>query len=116
MTGQSSPFERSLILYLLRPIAMRVILIAILCFGLAVTAIGLWQRTGEIQRWSHEYAALEASGAKPLERKTFRELFPIEPATAGLLFGGPLTCLAAVVGLLVQRSRKSPPLSDLTNR
>ena len=91
-------------------------LVAILCFGLAVTAIGLWQRTGEIQRWSHTYAVLEASGAKPLEHKTFRELFPIEPATAGLLFGGPLTCMAAMVGLLIQRSRKSSRLSDLTHR
>ena len=88
---------------------MRTILVAILCFGLAVTAMGLWQRTGEIQRWSHAYAVLEASGAKPLERKTFQELFPIEPPTAGLLFGGPLTCMAAIVGLLVRRSRKSAP-------
>jgi hypothetical protein len=88
---------------------MRVILVTILCFGLAVTVMGLWQRTEEIQRWSHAYAVLEASGAKPLECKTFRELFPIEPATAGLMFGGPLTCMAALVGLLVQRSRKLPP-------
>ena len=88
---------------------MRVILVATLCFGLAVTVMGLWQRTGEIQRSSHTYAVLEASGAKPLERRTFRELFPIEPVTAALMFGGPLTCVAALVGLLVQRSRKSSP-------
>jgi hypothetical protein len=87
---------------------MRVILVAILCFGLAVTAMGLWQRTGEIERWSHAYAVLEASGAKPLECKTFRELFPMEPVTAGLIFGGALTCMAATVGLLLQSLRKSP--------
>lgn len=87
---------------------MRVILVTILCFGFAVTGMGLWQRTGEIERWSHAYAMLEASGAKPLECKTFRELFPIEPVTAGLIFGGALTCMAAMVGLLVQSLRKSP--------
>ena len=91
-----------------RFIAMRVILVAILCFGLAITALGLWQRTGEIERWSHTYAMLEASGAKPLECKTFRELFPVEPVTAGLIFGNALTCMAALVGLLVQTSKKSP--------
>ena len=95
---------------------MRVVLVTILCLGLTVTVMGLWQRTGEIQRWSHTYAALEASGAKPLECKTFRELFPIEPVTAGLMFGGPLTCVAALVGLLVARSRKSSLPTDLTNR
>ena len=88
---------------------MRMILVVIFCLGVAVTGTGLWQRTREIQRWSHAYAELEASGAKPLECKTFRELFPIEPVTAGLMFGGPLTCIAAIVGLLLQRSRKSPP-------
>jgi hypothetical protein len=91
--------------------SMRTILMGILCVGLAAMILGLLQRTSEIQRGSHVYALGSSGPSSPSDNascvRLHREMFPVGPFTAALLFVGLLTSIGAIAGLLVcQQSKK----------
>ena len=93
----------------------RVVLLIALASGLALSAVGLWHRTIEIQSWSQMYAARQSAGEPPMQGQRFFDFFPIGLLTGTLLLSGGVICVCAMVGLLLLRPNKLPT-RDLTNR